>query len=158
MKAGAIVRATMILLISGNCWGKEITGVVTRVIDGDTIVVNSGTGSAKIRLAEIDAPEAKQAHGQVAAHYLAGLILNRQVTIQYTKRGRYGRIIGTVLLAGQNINSQMISTGRAWHYKKYSKSPALASLESTARPRARPLAHPHPSRTVDIPEAVTGLQ
>jgi len=27
----------------------------------------------------------------------------------------------------------MISTGRAWHYKRYSKSPALASLESTAR-------------------------
>jgi micrococcal nuclease len=37
------------------------------------------------------------------------------------------------MLAGQNINSQMISTGRAWHYKKYSKSPALASLETTAR-------------------------
>jgi len=27
----------------------------------------------------------------------------------------------------------MIDTGHAWHYKKYSKSPALASLESTAR-------------------------
>jgi micrococcal nuclease len=37
------------------------------------------------------------------------------------------------MLAGQNINSQMISTGRAWHYKKYSKSPTLASLEHTAR-------------------------
>jgi len=47
-----------ILLISGNCWGKEITGVVTRVIEGDTIVVNSGTGSDKVRLAEIDAPGA----------------------------------------------------------------------------------------------------
>jgi micrococcal nuclease len=136
MKAGAIIRATMILIISGNCWGKELTGVVTRVIDGDTIVVNSGTESAKIRLAEIDAPESKQAHGQVATHYLAGLILNRQVTIQYSKSDRYGRIIGTVMLADQNINSQMISTGRAWHYKKYSKSPTLASLESTARARS----------------------
>jgi hypothetical protein len=58
--------------------------VVTRVIDGDTIVVDSESGSAKVRLAEIDAPESKQAHGQVAAHYLAGLILNRQVTIQYS--------------------------------------------------------------------------
>jgi micrococcal nuclease len=37
------------------------------------------------------------------------------------------------MLAGQNINFLMISTGRAWHYKKYSQSPALASLESTAR-------------------------
>jgi len=37
------------------------------------------------------------------------------------------------MLAGQNINSQMISTGRAWPYKKYSKRPTLASLESTAR-------------------------
>jgi len=27
----------------------------------------------------------------------------------------------------------MISTGRAWHYKRYSKSPTLASLEDTAR-------------------------
>jgi len=133
MRAGAIIRATTILLISGNCWAAELTGTVTRVIDGDTIVVEIESGSEKVRLAEIDAPESKQAHGQVAADYLAGLILNRQVTIQYSKRGRYGRIIGTVMLAGQNINSQMISTGRAWHYKRYSKSPTLASLESTAR-------------------------
>jgi micrococcal nuclease len=59
--------------------------------------------------------------------------LSTRASIQYTTRDRYGRIIGTVMLAGQNINSRMISTGRAWHYKKYSKSPALASLESTAR-------------------------
>jgi micrococcal nuclease len=45
------------------------------------------------------------------------------------------------MLAGQNINSQMISTGRAWHYNKYSKSPALASLESTARANSLGLWH-----------------
>jgi hypothetical protein len=63
------------------------------------------------------------------------------------------------MLAGQNINSQMISTGRAWHYKKYSKSPALASLEFL-RPcqQARPLEHPHPSCTLDFSESGNGPQ
>jgi len=54
------------------------------VIDGNTIVMESESGSERIRLAEIDAPESKQAHDQGAADYLARLILNRQVTIQYS--------------------------------------------------------------------------
>jgi len=37
------------------------------------------------------------------------------------------------MLAGQNINSQMINTGRAWHYRQYSKSATLAALETAAR-------------------------
>ena len=41
--------------------------MVTRVIDGDTVVMESESGSEKIRLAEIDAPESTQAHDQGAA-------------------------------------------------------------------------------------------
>ena len=133
MKAGATVQALLMLFLSGSCWAAELTGTVTRVIDGDTIVVESATGPEKIRLAEIDAPESKQPHGQRSSAALTHLILNRHVTIQYSKRGRYGRIIGTVLLAGQNINAHMINTGHAWHYKRYSKSPTLANMESAAR-------------------------
>jgi len=56
-----------------------------------------------------------------------------QANCSASHMGRVGRIIGTVLLAGQNINSQRISTGRAWHFKRYSKSPTLAALETSAR-------------------------
>jgi hypothetical protein len=165
MKAGAIIQATMILIISGNCWGKEITGVVTRVIDGDTIVVDSESGSAKVRLAEIDAPESKQAHGQVAADYLAGLILNRQVTIQYSN-------------LPQGCAAQ---EGRADHRNRHARRPehqlpddlhrsrlALQEVQQEPHPRLarihrprqwpRPLEHPQSSRPVDIPKAVTVLK
>ncbi|MFC1499232.1 thermonuclease family protein [Verrucomicrobiota bacterium] len=124
------------------------TGTVTRVIDGDTIVV----GTNIVRLAEIDAPEIKTEYGPKAKAALEGMISNKVVVVKWSKRGRYRRIIGYVYLHGgsfehkvtkerkcerMSVNFWMVEQGWAWQFKRYSKSKALAVAEQTAREKGR---------------------
>jgi endonuclease YncB( thermonuclease family) len=65
------------------------------VIDGDTIIIlDTNKEQFKIRLSGIDAPEKKQAFGNVSKQSLSEMIAGKQVNVVYNKRGRYGRIIG----------------------------------------------------------------
>ena len=97
----------------------ELTGVVTRIVDGDTIDVMVGGEKHRIRLANIDAPEKKQPYGLASMAALQRRIAGEEVTIVYEKRGRYGRIIGTVLLAEADQNFLQVANGHAWHYMEY---------------------------------------
>jgi len=109
--------------------GQCFTGTVTRVIDGDTIVV----GTNIVRLAEIDAPEMKQPYGPEAKKVLANMILHKTVVVQWKRRGRYRRIIGQVYLKGEWINCAMVAKGWARQFKSYSRSAVLAEVELAAR-------------------------
>ncbi|NQT92690.1 MAG: thermonuclease family protein, partial [Lentisphaerae bacterium] len=96
----------------------SFTGMVTRVIDGDTIVV----GTNVVRLAGIDAPERKQAFGREAVAALVGKVEGREVVVEWRRHGRYRRIIGTVFLAGQNANHELVKEGYAWFDPRYSSN------------------------------------
>ena len=67
--------------------GKELTGKVSKVIDGDTIELLAKENpyhhitKLKIRLYGIDAPELKQAYGKEAKKYLSALILKQEVSL-----------------------------------------------------------------------------
>ena len=93
----------------------------------------------KIRLHGIDAPEKKQAFGNASRKFLSGLVANREVRVTYTKRDRYGRIVGIVYLDGRDVNLEMLKAGLAWHYKKYDSTPAYAQAEAEARAAKRGL-------------------
>ena len=41
--------------------------------------------------------------------------------VAYNKRGRYGRIIGKVLLNNEDVNLMQVKRGLAWHYKQYER-------------------------------------
>jgi len=41
------------------------------------------------------------------------------VIIEWSKHDRYGRIVGKVVLEGQDICLEQIEAGMAWHYKYY---------------------------------------
>lgn len=93
---------------------------VVGVVDGDTVtVLDKDYRQITIRLAGIDAPEKKQDFGQSAKEFLAKLIFEKKVTILATKKDRYGRTVGKILLDGKDINLAMIEAGLAWHYKEY---------------------------------------
>ena len=97
-----------------------LTGRTVRVTDGDTIVILSeGNVQHKIRLQGIDAPERGQAYGTKSKEHLSGLVAGRFVVVEYDKRDRYGRIVGKVLVGGEDACLEQISAGYAWHYKKY---------------------------------------
>jgi endonuclease YncB( thermonuclease family) len=144
----------VLLLLAGRAAAHSFTGTVVRVIDGDTVVIQPQAGnnepltmnpqpSRKVRLAGIDAPEKKQAFGPQAKKALEALVLNKTVVVEFTKRDRYRRIIGTIFVRDSDlssvscpllsVNEALVRLGHAWWYRKYSSSPALAKAEEHAR-------------------------
>jgi micrococcal nuclease len=87
---------------------------VTKVIDGDTIVVNNTT---HIRLLLINTPElkSKQKYSKEAKSYLTKLVLNKKITIVIGSEefDKYGRTLAYVYLGKTLINSSMIKSGYA---------------------------------------------
>ncbi len=47
------------------------------------------------------------------------MVAGKQVTVEYQKRDRYGRIVGKVLLDGIDACLEQVKVRFAWHYKKY---------------------------------------
>ena len=116
----------LLLRSTGICIAGEYQ--VSRVVDGDTIILNNGTSKITIRLAGIDAPEISHAKhepgqpfSQQSTKHLAGLILNQSVDIISYGNDRYGRILGEVFLDGTNVNLAMVKAGLA---EVYSGTPA----------------------------------
>ena len=98
---------------------------VVRVIDGDTIVVlDADKVQHKIRLQGIDAPERRQAFGTKPKEHLSNLVAEKTVDVDYSKYDRYGRILGKVIVNGEDANLEQIEAGMAWHYKKYQREQA----------------------------------
>ena len=114
---------------------RSMRGHVTKVLDGDTIIVSPSSTYEDIvvRLDKIDAPEKRQPFGDEAKKYLESLILNTAVTIYYSTKDSYERIVGTVVsAAGVDVNLRLVSEGFAWHYKEYDNSIEFSSAEASA--------------------------
>jgi endonuclease YncB( thermonuclease family) len=114
---------------------KTFTGKVTAIKDGDTFEVLYDGQSERVRLAEIDCPESKQAFGQKAKHFSSDLCFGKTVTVTAGgKRDRYGRVVGTVVTTGGiNVNEALVKAGYAWHYKDYSDNAQIGIYEEQAR-------------------------
>ncbi|EBN8064520.1 hypothetical protein D0582_23040 [Salmonella enterica] len=131
---------TSAVLVSGSLYAAEIRGKVIRVIDGDTIDVLQDKKPVRIRLANIDAPEKKQAYGRWSANQLKGLVAAQPVTVTYTQTDRYGRIIGRVFTTnGTEASRFMVQSGAAWVYERYNADRALPDLQREAQAQKRGL-------------------
>lgn len=111
---------TLTLLLIQTAYAEVLLGRVIGVADGDTItVLDSSNTQHKIRLGGIDAPEKKQAFGNVSKKSLSDMVYLKQVEVEWNKEDRYGRKVGKVLVSNQDINLEQIKRGMAWFYKKY---------------------------------------
>jgi micrococcal nuclease len=59
--------------------------------------------------------------------------------VEWSKRDRYGRILGKVLLDGNDVNVKMVEAGLAWFYRRYAheQSPSDAMRYADAENEAR---------------------
>ncbi|MFT5506743.1 MAG: endonuclease YncB(thermonuclease family) [Gammaproteobacteria bacterium] len=95
---------------------------VVKVLDGNTVyVLNPSNTKHKIGLAGIDAPEKKQVFGNKSSQNLFNLVAGKHVEVEYSKRDRYGQIIGKLINNGQDVNLLQLKQGYAWHDKNYQK-------------------------------------
>jgi len=99
--APRLIASVFFVFLSIPAFADTLTGKVVKITDGDTLyVLDANYREHKIRLAGIDAPERKQAYGLASRKHLASIVAGKQVTVEYQKRDRYGRIVGKVLLDG----------------------------------------------------------
>lgn len=144
----------LLALSAPAVWAEVLVGRVIAVADGDTVtVLDASRQQHRIRLVGIDAPERGQAFGNRARQHLADRVFQREVQVEYDKRDRYGRILGKIVLDGEDINLMMVRDGMAWHYRQFQRDqrPAdrtlYADAEREARAAGRGLwanAHPQP--------------
>ena len=117
----------------------NIPGIVTKVYDGDTLTLQNNNGIYKIRLSGRDAPERRQAYGNVSRNHLYNMVRNKFVYAEVHDKDRYGRYVAKIIIDNTDVNAQMLKAGLAWHYKQYDKNPEYARLEQEAKQNRRGL-------------------
>lgn len=113
-------------------------GLVTQVHDGDTLTVLNEQGLAeKIRIYRIDAPELKGSgnpYQPYASESRTSLLnLCRGEVASIVRKGKsYGRTVGTVSCAGQDVAAYQVDNGNAWAYR-YTATKALKNEQAKAK-------------------------
>jgi len=100
---------------TGQVIGTKETALVTRIVDGDTVVIND---DEKVRLLGIDTPERGQILYKEASERLKGLIQNKNVFLEKGKedKDKYGRLLRYIIIDNENINVLMVREGYASAY------------------------------------------
>jgi len=107
---------------------------VTRVVDGDTVDVIIDLGfdiaySSRVRLFGIDTPESRtrdkdeKARGLISKDFLKSYLDRGGVVIRTRKdkKGKFGRVLGEMVVEDININELMIKEHHAVKYHGQSK-------------------------------------
>ncbi|MGE0024452.1 MAG: thermonuclease family protein [Hyphomicrobium sp.] len=107
------------------------------VVDGDTLEIKG----QRVRLEGIDAPEADQTCGggwfgtwkcgRAASEQLRWLTGGRRVECEAAGYDKYGRVLGWCSADGRDINAEMVRSGYAWAFVKYSTR--YEAVEAQAR-------------------------
>jgi micrococcal nuclease len=117
-----------------------VDAVVTRVIDGDTLVVQVPNQAPQtVRIRDIDAPEICQAHGPEAKKALEEYVLGKTVQLTTHARDPHGRTIGTLLADGQSLGARMVQEGHAWSVRHKWDNGPLVKQERQAKALLRGL-------------------
>ena len=123
------VRAVATALNLSVSWDDQTSTVqlahqyrVTRVVDGDTIVVDFNGTEEKIRLIGVDTPESvhpdsskNSEAGLEASEYTRSMLEGKYVTLEFDvqQRDMYGRLLAYVYLDGVMFNKTLLENGYA---------------------------------------------
>ena len=123
--------------------------VGTRVLDGDTSVVQHNGQKDKVRLFGVDTPETKdprkpvERFGMEASRFTASLLKGQRVRLEIqavpTSRDRYGRLLAYVFRQsdGVLVNKEIIRQGYGHAYTKYPFDPVRMEQFRAAEREAR---------------------
>jgi micrococcal nuclease len=135
---GAVATATP---ASGHF---RLAALVTRVIDGDTVVAVVSGRSEHVRLLGIDTPERGDCYSAQATARTRALSLGRRVTLvgdlTQATRDRYGRLLAYVVLPdGNDLDRMLVAGGFAKVYvyndHPFARTSTYARAEADAKAR-----------------------
>jgi endonuclease YncB( thermonuclease family) len=122
----------------------------TRVIDGDTLVINDGR---HVRLLGINAPEIRkrgisggEPYALEAKTRLEELVNGKKVRIEYdfndankTDKDKYGRTLAYIIVDGEDAGVTLVRGGyvRAYMYKGLTRKNQILEAEQEARQEER---------------------
>lgn len=109
---------------------------VATAVDGDTLKI----GGRSVRIHGIDAPEMKQRcgdwpAGELAQEALAAMVTGRTVRCEGRGNDRYGRMLATCNVDGFDLGAEMVRSGMALAFVRYSND--YVSQESEAKAAGR---------------------
>lgn len=133
MKQALLCLAALPLLVGAapHTW----SGVVTLVVDGDTVHVRATPNAEprSVRIQGIDAPESCQAHGRVATQALKDMVLGRTVRVATTRQDDYGRDLAVLHVGREDVGQRMVIAGHAWSYRFKKDAGPYAAQERQAK-------------------------
>jgi len=108
-------------------FGQTNTGFVSRIVDGDTIELQTGE---HVRLLGINTPEKGEEYYAKAKEFLEQEILNKTVELKFGKEKKdlYNRTLAYVFFEEKNINKEIISNGFANAYFPSGKDTYFSSF------------------------------
>ena len=128
--------------------GGTLRGELLSVADGDSFKMRAADGRVwQVRIAAIDAPERTQPWSDVARKQLQQRLQSREIMVQASKFDPYGRVVGNVFVAGEDIGLAQVVDGLAWHFRRYAHEQEAGArklygrAEATARKARRGLWH-----------------
>lgn len=122
------------LLSCGHLAADELRGRIVGITDGDTVtVLTPARIQKKVRLAGIDAPEKGQPFGQASKRQLSELAFQREVSVQWNKEDRFGRIVGVIIVNGEDVGLSLLRSGFAWHFKRYAHEQSSSDRAAYAK-------------------------
>lgn len=131
MKLAALIAAALTILVQPPALPDNLPATY-RVIDGDTMIIENGEQTFKVRLECIDAPELGQPFGREARDHLRELLQEQTVTVVTKKKDIYGRFLAVLYFGVRdpqikgveraiNVNKKMVVDGYAWSYMHKNK-------------------------------------
>lgn len=121
-----------------NLVGRTIDARVTRVSDGDTLdVVPTGESRAiRVRVFGIDAPEQGEPYSAQARNRTRIVAFDKRVRLTGVSIDTYSRLVARVQVGDIDLGLDLLSSGLACHYRRYSDDSAQARAEASAKSRA----------------------
>jgi endonuclease YncB( thermonuclease family) len=112
----SLIALIFFALCSSPCQAREKEFVVTRVIDGNTVILENGD---TVRYLGIDAPHLKKSEGgpqfyaREAAKFNKSLVLLKKVRLDVGKKDAQGRLLAYVYVKNVFVNGELVRLGYA---------------------------------------------
>lgn len=130
----ALAASLFVALGCASAHAERLTGRVVGIQDGDTLtLLDSNRREQRIRLAGIDAPEARQRYGQAARRALSAEAFGKEAAADCPKTDRYGRKVCVVAVGGRDVGLALLEAGAAWHFKAFAKEQSPSDRVRYAR-------------------------